>query len=147
MVRSLSLSGCWMFTQARRLLVGSKYRPVNSEPTRAVRCPTRRFLRRRRQIAVPVQVLGEPDVVVDTAVAVLDDVDVAVVVDGQVVGARQRTADRRAGGQVDGAPVGEDRDRVGSSGRAGRPRCVVVVVTYRYSAPCTVWICMSSGRW
>jgi hypothetical protein len=32
MVLSLLLDGCWMFTQPLRLSVGSKYRPVNSEP-------------------------------------------------------------------------------------------------------------------
>ena len=53
------------------------------------------------QIAVLVQVLREPDVVVDTAVAVFDDVEVAVAVDGQVVGAGEAGSDRSAGGQVD----------------------------------------------
>ena len=32
MTLSFWLAGCWMLTQARRLSVGSKYRPVNSEP-------------------------------------------------------------------------------------------------------------------
>ena len=32
-VRSLPLLGCWILTQAQRLSFGSKYMPVNSEPT------------------------------------------------------------------------------------------------------------------
>lgn len=32
MTRSFWLLGCWMLTHARRLSVGSKYSPVNSEP-------------------------------------------------------------------------------------------------------------------
>ena len=88
-VRSLPLAGCWMFTQARRLSVGSKYRPVNSEPTVPFDAQRAEPLAGVVEIAVPVQVPGEPDVIVDAAVAVLDDVDVAVVIDGEVVGVRQ----------------------------------------------------------
>ena len=74
------------------------------------------------QVAVVVEVVGEPDVVVDAAVAVLDDVDVAVVVDGQVVGAG--AAPRRRAGRWPGRWwCGRRRPRwSGRRGRARRPR-------------------------
>ena len=78
---------------------------MNSEPTVPLRRPAADAFAGVEQVAVVVQVLGEPDVVVDAAVAILDDVDVAVMVDGEVVGIVQSRAHRQAGGQVDGVAV------------------------------------------
>ena len=114
---------------------------------RAVATPSARCPRPDPSVAVLVQILGEPDVVVDAAVPVLDDVDVAVVVDREVVGIRQRRAHRKAGGQVDGVPVGEDARSCCASDRAGRSRGWWSSSCRDSRRPCTVWICMSSGRW
>src|SRR5262245_18046012 len=54
-------------------------------PHCAVRCPSADSFTRIEHIAVLVQISREPDVVVDAAVAVFDDIDVAVMVDGEIV--------------------------------------------------------------
>ena len=64
--------------------------PGELRAERAVRRPPTDSLAGVSQVAVLVEVTSGPDVVVDAAVAVLDDVDVALVVDGQVVRAGVR---------------------------------------------------------
>ena len=95
-----------------RLSVGSKYRPVNSDPAVPLDAQRADAFAGVVQIAVLVQIHREPDVVVDAAVPVFDDVDVAVVVDGEVVRAVERRADGGAGGEIDGVAVGEHGDRL-----------------------------------
>ena len=136
-VRSLPLAGCWMLTQARRL---SRRIEVEAGELRARACRWTPSAPRPSPASVRspswFRSLREPDVVVDAAVAVLDDVDVAVVVDREVVRAGQRGADRqpRSRGRCV-LRFGEDGDRLRAAGRARRPRSVVVVATYRYSRP------------
>ena len=53
------------------------------------------------EVAVLVPVGGEPDVVVRAAAPIFDDVDVAFVVDGEVVGVPQAAPNGQAGREVD----------------------------------------------
>ena len=62
---------------------------------RAVGRPAPKALARILQVSVVIQIEGEPDVVVGPAVAILDDVDVVIVIDRQVVGVGQRRTDGR----------------------------------------------------
>ena len=52
---------------------------------RPVRRPSRQALARIGQITVSVEVPGEPDIVIAATGPVLDDVDIAIMVDRQVV--------------------------------------------------------------
>ena len=79
---------------------------------RAIRCPPRETLTRIRKIPVPVQVLGNPDVVTFATCEVFNDVDVPILVDRKVVDVGQTGADRGASREVDGESVGDHRDRV-----------------------------------
>ena len=113
MVRSLPLAGCWMLTHARRLLRGSKYKPVNSDPRVPFDAQRTEPFAGVGQVAIEVQIARKPDVVVGAAVTVLDDVDVAVVADREVVWARKAGANRHARGESIVLRVREYGDRLG----------------------------------
>ena len=74
---------------------------------RAVRRPAADAFILIEQIAVLVQIIREPDVVVAAAVPVFDDVDVAVVVNTQIVRAVERCANCRTRREIDGVSVRE----------------------------------------
>ena len=109
-----------MLTQARRLSWG-QVEPGKLRSDRSVAGPAS-MPSPASQVPIPVQVIGKPDVVVHAAVAILDDVDVAVMVDRQVVRTAECGADRKACRQVDGIPIREDRDRLRLRGPVGKPR-------------------------
>src|SRR5688572_3682589 len=70
--------------------------PGEFRAKRAIGCPPGQSFSFIVQIAVVVRIPGEPDVVVDAAVAVFDDIDVPFVIDGEIVGTRERQSDRRS---------------------------------------------------
>jgi len=51
---------------------------------RAVGSPAPDSLARIVQVAIVVQVFGEPDIVITAAIPVLDDVDIAVIIDREI---------------------------------------------------------------
>ena len=95
------------------LVFGIKIEPAELRPRRAITGPARQAFVGVVQITILVQIVGEPDVVINPTIAVFDNIDVAVMVDREVIWAGQSAADRETGGgEVDGIAVRKDRDRV-----------------------------------
>ena len=87
--------------------------PGELRTRRAVRRPSCQAFSRVEQVTVLVQVNREPDVVIRTAASVFDNVDVALGVDGQVVGVSEASANRQVRRKIDGLWRCEQSDDVG----------------------------------
>ena len=72
-----------------------------------IRCPAQ-TLPGIVEIAVAVDIFGQPDIIALAAGEVLDDVDVPLGVDGEVVDVAERLSDGGTGGQITGAPIREN---------------------------------------
>ena len=95
------------------LVLGVKVKAGKLRPDGSVTSPTCQTFACVQEVSVPVQVIGEPDVVVHAAIAIFDDVDVAVMVDCQVVRRAQPATHWKACRKIEGIAVGEDRDLLG----------------------------------